>query len=57
MMMSKLYARISTLGPKNLHVEDGWMYRKRGNQLLLPHEFFLPFIGQLNEENRWVKLA
>jgi hypothetical protein len=33
------------------------MYRKRGNQWLLPREFFLPFTGQLNEENRWVKLA
>ena len=33
------------------------MYRKRENQLLLPHEFFLPFTGKLNEENRWVKLA
>lgn len=33
------------------------MYRKRENQLLLPHEFFLPFTGRLNEKNRWVKLA
>ena len=33
------------------------MYQKRENQLLLPHEFFLPFTGKLNEENRWVKLA
>ncbi|WAH37510.1 IS5 family transposase [Alicyclobacillus dauci] len=33
------------------------MYRKRESQLLLPHEFFLPFAGKLNEENRWVKLA
>lgn len=33
------------------------MYRKRENQLLLPHEFFLPFAGKLNEENRWAKLA
>ena len=33
------------------------MYRKRENQWLLPHEFFLPFAGKLNEENRWVKLA
>ena len=24
---------------------------------LLPHEFFLPFGGQLNPENRWCKLA
>jgi len=23
--------------------------------LLLPHEFFLPFVDNLNEENRWVK--
>lgn len=26
-------------------------------QLLLPGDFFLPFGGKLNEENRWVKLA
>ncbi|WP_029420182.1 IS5 family transposase [Alicyclobacillus macrosporangiidus] len=33
------------------------MYRKRENQVLLPHEFFLPFGGKLNENNRWVKLT
>ena len=33
------------------------MYRKRENQILLPHEFFLPFGGRLNENNRWVKLT
>ncbi len=27
------------------------------NQLLLPDDFFLPFGGKLNKENRWVKLA
>lgn len=25
------------------------MYRKRENRMLLPHEFFLPFEGHLNE--------
>ncbi|EJL45585.1 MULTISPECIES: hypothetical protein [Brevibacillus] len=29
----------------------------RENQLLLPDDFFLPFGGKLNKENRWVKLA
>lgn len=33
------------------------MYRKRENHMLLPHEFFLPFGGRLNENNRWVKLT
>jgi hypothetical protein len=33
------------------------MYRKRENQLLLPHEFHLPFAGKLEEENRWVTLT
>jgi IS5 family transposase len=28
-----------------------------GNQLLLPGDFYLPFGGKLNAENRWVKLA
>jgi IS5 family transposase len=27
------------------------------NQLILPGDFFLPFGGKLDEENRWVKLA
>ncbi|MBN2983486.1 MULTISPECIES: IS5 family transposase [Cohnella] len=27
------------------------------NQLLLPGDFFLPFGGKLDEENRWVRLA
>lgn len=33
------------------------MYRKRENRTLLPHEFFLPFEGHLNENNRWCQLA
>lgn len=27
------------------------------NQLIMPGDFFLPFGGKLNEENRWVQLA
>ncbi|MDQ0341162.1 hypothetical protein J2S00_004006 [Caldalkalibacillus uzonensis] len=27
------------------------------NQLVLPDDFFLPFGGKLNKENRWVILA
>jgi len=30
---------------------------KEHTQMILPHEFFLPFGGHLNSENRWVKLA
>ncbi len=33
------------------------MYKHNAKQLLLPHEFFMPFEGQLNPENRWCKLA
>lgn len=33
------------------------MYKYSDNQILLPHEFFLPFGGKLNPENRWCKLA
>lgn len=33
------------------------MYPKTARQILMPEEFFLPFGGKLNSENRWVKLA
>ncbi len=33
------------------------MYEHDAKQMLLPHEFFLPFAGTLNPENRWCKLA
>jgi IS5 family transposase len=33
------------------------MYKYIDNQILLPHEFFLPFGGKLDPENRWCKLA
>ncbi|WP_029420173.1 IS5 family transposase [Alicyclobacillus macrosporangiidus] len=33
------------------------MYRPTERQMLLPDDFFLPFGGKLNKENRWVKLA
>ena len=33
------------------------MYKYSESQILLPHEFFLPFGGKLNPENRWCKLA
>ncbi len=33
------------------------MYTPNAKQLLLPLEFFLPFAGTLNPENRWCKLA
>jgi hypothetical protein len=44
----------------SLHMERIWMYEyisHRENQLLLPDDFFLPFGGKLNKENRWVKMA
>ena len=33
------------------------MYPKTTCQILMPDDFFLPFGGKLNSENRWVKLA
>jgi len=33
------------------------MYRNRSCQILMSDDFFLPFGGKLNSENRWVKLA
>lgn len=33
------------------------MYEMTENQLILPADFFLPFGGQLNKDNRWVALA
>ncbi len=33
------------------------MYRMTENQLILPDDFFLPFGGKLNKENRWVILT
>lgn len=33
------------------------MYKHDAHQILLPEEFILPFEGELNKNNRWVKLA
>ena len=33
------------------------MYKMTENQLILPDDFFLPFGGKLNKNNRWVTLA
>src|SRR5690625_4304308 len=33
------------------------MYEHNERQLIMPDEFFLPFGGKLNPDNRWVKLA
>ncbi|HEX7064121.1 MAG TPA: IS5 family transposase [Bacillales bacterium] len=33
------------------------MYQHHQNQLVLPDDFFLPFGGKLNKNNRWVTLA
>lgn len=33
------------------------MYEHNENQIIMPHEFFLPFGGQLNPDNRWVVMA
>lgn len=33
------------------------MYRRTENQLQFVEDFFLPFGGKLNKENRWVQLA
>ncbi|MEB9895729.1 IS5/IS1182 family transposase, partial [Bacillus cereus] len=33
------------------------MYRRTESQLQLFEDFYLPFGGKLNKENRWVQLA
>jgi IS5 family transposase len=33
------------------------MYTSNANQILQPHEFFLPFGGQLDPKNRWCRIA
>jgi len=33
------------------------MYKYTSKQIILPDDFFLPFGGKLDKENRWVKLA
>lgn len=33
------------------------MYRYQEQQLIMPEDFFLPFGGTLNKDNRWVQLA
>lgn len=33
------------------------MYQKNCSQILMSDDFFLPFGGKLNKNNRWVKLA
>ncbi|MED4493545.1 transposase, partial [Heyndrickxia coagulans] len=33
------------------------MYKKTEHQLTFVDDFFLPFGGKLNKENRWVRLA
>lgn len=51
---------INDFPSNSLHMGLIWMYQyvsHRENQLLLPDDFFLPFGGKLNKENRWVRLA
>lgn len=33
------------------------MYTHNQNQMIMPEDFFLPFEGQLNADNRWVRMA
>ena len=33
------------------------MYKYSAKQILMPDDFFLPFGGNLNKNNRWVKLT
>lgn len=44
-------SKILALGSENP------MYKSNEKQIMLPDDFFLPFGGKLNKENRWVKLA
>lgn len=33
------------------------MYKPTEQQITFPHEFFLPFDGKLNPDNKWCQLA
>ena len=33
------------------------MYKPTEQQIIFPHEFFLPFGGKLNPDNKWCTLA
>lgn len=40
-----------------MHLGDCEMYKSNEKQIMIADDFFLPFGGKLNKENRWVKLA
>src|SRR5699024_12663673 len=44
---------------ESTNIMDGGptMYAHNQNQMIMPDEFFLPFEGQLNADNRWVRMA
>lgn len=42
---------------KTLHLEVIKMFQKSQSQLTFVDDFFLPFGGRLNKDNRWVRLA
>lgn len=42
---------------KKAHGATRCVSKKCENRILLPHEFFLPFEGRLNENNRWCRLT
>lgn len=46
-----------TLPQKKCALRRIIMYKNNEKQILIPDDFFLPFGGKLNKENRWVKLA
>ncbi len=46
-----------THSEKTLHLEAPALYKRTENQLILPDDFFLPFGGKWNKDNRWVKIA
>src|SRR5699024_3975150 len=41
------------------HIVSGgyFMYEHNEHQMIMPDEFFLPFGGRLNPDNRWVVMA
>lgn len=47
---------IDNIHLNSMHLE-GKMYQHTMRQILLPEDFVLPFEGELNKNNRWVKLT
>jgi hypothetical protein len=47
---------IRAFSKNNLEHETIQLYQNQEHQLIMPEDFFLPFGGTLNKNNRWVRM-